>query len=188
MKREKRKALRRGQATGRVPGQRKVEQSPSVSGKEILTRYRRVKGTGTFFLEDFAAITGCPVLEAVKILERAEKDGEVLYLGDEYYLLKPQKVKVKNRYDWFYKEDKMEYLWSLIPKNKFISRKEIVAKTGWKNTLLTMYLWGLEGSGYIERKKVKTELRFRRIKNELGKLLSWRKIQANKNLKRRENG
>jgi hypothetical protein len=59
---------------------------PSTSG--LFSRFSRVKGSGTFSLDEFCALTGIPQTRSVKILRLGEKQGIILCLASGFYLLK----------------------------------------------------------------------------------------------------
>lgn len=139
-------------------------------------RFRRMKKTGLFYLDEFCAITGYPAKRAVKILKAKEKEGEILQLGEDYYLLKPRINKCKIHYDWEYNRERLQYLLMLIPADNYISRKEIAARSGLSDSTITRYLKALMKTRHIVRLKVHTSYYYLRIKNELGEIPSHDKI------------
>lgn len=69
---------------------------PVSENQDMIRKFRRVKGSGTFFLDEFCLVTGLAEEPAKDCLAKAESTGEVTVL-DGIYILKPLQRKKQRR-------------------------------------------------------------------------------------------
>ena len=153
--------------------------------QEILKRFRRVRGSGVFFIDDFCCATGYPLPTAAQILISAEDKGEVLWVGEGMYLLKPT-IEKKQRlpwYNWNFDRNKLEMIFSGIPTEQPISRRDLMALTGYSDTLLRRYLKAMVICKYVQQWYKHNKVYLRRSSESLGEIASFQEVMARKSPK-----
>ncbi|GAB1366004.1 hypothetical protein MASR1M36_08750 [Candidatus Cloacimonadaceae bacterium] len=125
---------------------------PSTSG--LFSRFSRVKGSGTFSLDEFCALTGIPQTRSVKILRLGEKQGIILCLASGFYLLKPLPTPRKNAWaDWRPPRAKLQAFLDLIPLETKIENRTLIAASGLSLTAARRYLRILKYTGHVLRSR-----------------------------------
>lgn len=154
-----------------------------TSDHEIVSRYRRVKGSGLFHVDEFCAVTGYPTTRVLEIMEKLELSEEVIRYGHGVYLLKPSiNPRVTRRqYDWTPDISKLRYLLSLITVSKFRARKDIRDDWPYSDTSLTRYLRTLQLSNYIEVRRIGSLLFYKKINSILQRTPSWQELTRRNN-------
>jgi hypothetical protein len=150
-----------------------------TSDHEIISRYRRVKGSGLFEIDEFSAVTGYPLTRVLEIMENLELSGEVVRFGHGVYLLKPPAVmlaKASFRYDWQPQKDKLEELWAMLSLRKWTCKSDLRKKWKHSDTSLTRYLRALRLSGLIQFKKVDQQSYYQKSTSEIQLTASWQEL------------
>ena len=116
----------------------------------IIDQFARVNGSGLFFLDDFCALTGCPLQRAASLLS---KDTRIELLETGLYLLKPQpKPRRAPRYDWAFKPAVQKAIFSACNAHPQ-PKSELQALTGLAETTLDRYLRAMERTGNLTSRR-----------------------------------
>ncbi|HOH98819.1 MAG TPA: winged helix-turn-helix domain-containing protein [Candidatus Cloacimonadota bacterium] len=67
---------------------------------QLYNSFARVKGSGTFHLDEFCAVTGMDPRRAIRCLIKAERLGAILRLGELFLLYPPKPDNRKVWHDW----------------------------------------------------------------------------------------
>ncbi|MDD2230278.1 MAG: D-Ala-D-Ala carboxypeptidase family metallohydrolase [Candidatus Cloacimonetes bacterium] len=144
---------------------------------EIISRYRRVKGSGLFHLDEFSAVTGFPITRVIDIMNKLESSGEVVRFGHGVYLLKPViQAKAVFQYDWQPDIQKLALLLNLITTSIWRQRMSIRNDWIYSDTSLSRYLRILTLTGHISAKRDGKKSLYRRVKKELTLSNSWQDL------------
>jgi hypothetical protein len=153
-----------------------------TSDHEIISRYRRVKGSGLFDIDDFSAVTGYPITRVLEIMEKLEVSGEVVRFGQGVYLLKPViQAKPVFKYDWQPQQDKLEVLWSMLSTRRWTSKQDIIKRWKYSDTALTRYLRALRLSGNIKYKMDEKQSFYQKSKPKMQLIPSWQELTRRNN-------
>lgn len=150
-----------------------------TSDHEIISRYRRVKGSGLFEIDEFSAVTGYPLTRVLEIMENLELSGEVVRFGHGVYLLKPPPVmlaKASFRYDWQPQKEMLHRLLSLITSTVWRSRRAIRSDWDYSETSLTRYLRVLILTRHIKVKKIGQSYHYKKLIPTLQPIPSWQEL------------
>lgn len=122
-----------------------------------LHSFARVKGSGTFHLDEFCAVTGMDPRRAIRCLVKAEKLGMLLILGDLFLLYPPKPANQKIWHDWKFDIAKQRMIFDACkvnpPTSSFaacgISCPELRQILPFSKTLLQRYLSAMVRAGIL---------------------------------------
>jgi hypothetical protein len=138
-----------------------------------LNSFARVKGSGTFHLDEFCAVTGMAPNRAIRCLVKAEKMGALLCLGELFLLYPPQPDNRKVWHDWKFDTTKQRLIFDACKVNPStsshrvntassrskmrqddappigISQPELREKLNFSKTLLQRYLTAMTRAGIL---------------------------------------
>lgn len=147
---------------------------------EIISRYRRVKGSGLFELDEFCAVTGYPSTRVLPLLDSLESSGEVVRFGQGVYLLKPIRITFKSvQTDWQPEANKLALLLSMVSFS-WVHRQTIQSKWQHSKTTLSRYLRILLLTGHVIVKRSGNKCLYRRVKSTLTIDATWQEITRSK--------
>lgn len=152
--------------------------NPAINSQtsQLLVRFSRVKGSGTFSLDEFCALTGLSSVHSVKVLQLGEKQGLILCLTSGFYLLKPASKRQNNAWaDWRPPLAKVQAFLDLIPAHRFTSPSALIAKSGLPATIVTRYLRILLFTGNV---KCKSRGLYRKLDSQITTIPSWHQVVA----------
>jgi len=126
-----------------------------------LNSFARVKGSGTFHLDEFCAVTGMEPRRAIRCLVKGEKLGLLLRLGELFLLYPPPPVSRKIWHDWKFDIAKQRLIFDACkvnpPTSSFaacgISQPELREKLNFSKTLLQRYLTAMTRAGVLIAKR-----------------------------------
>jgi len=135
---------------------------------KLYKSFARVKGSGTFHLDEFCAVTGMDPNRAIRCLLKAEKLGAILRLGELFLLYPPKPDNRKIWHDWkfdiakqrliydaCYTDPKVETASSRFNKRQDdastigISIPELREQLPFSKTLLQRYLTAMTRAGIL---------------------------------------
>ncbi len=122
-----------------------------------LNSFVRVKGSGTFHLDEFCAVTGMDPNRAIRCLLKAEKLGAILRLGELFLLYPPKPDNRKVWHDWKFDTAKQRMIFDACytdsPTSRFqacgISLPELREQLPFSKTLLQRYLSAMVRAGIL---------------------------------------
>lgn len=131
-----------------------------------IREFRRVKGSGTFRLDDFCAITGLEEERAQMCLMDAVEKGEVVPL-DGIFLLKPLRRKQKaGKHDWQLSVQRQKRIYAACPARSVAAAtnkdtdgatfKSIIERVPMGHTTLKRYLRVMTVAGILVSQKIRT--------------------------------
>jgi len=142
-----------------------------------LNSFARVKGSGTFHLDEFCAVTGMEPRRAIRCLVKGEKLGLLLRLGELFLLYPPPPVSRKIWHDWKFDTTKQRMIFDACKVNPHtsshrvetassrskmrqdeappigISQPELREKLNFSKTLLQRYLTAMTRAGVLIAKR-----------------------------------
>ncbi len=149
-----------------------------TSDHEIISRFRRVKGSGLFELDEISAVTGFPCTRLIPLLDNLESSGEVVRFGHGVYLLKPLPVSPARsgiQYDWQPDIQKLSLLLTMVGIS-WIHRQTLQNRWQYSETTLVRYLRILLLTGHVIVKRSGNKCLYRRVKSKLTIDASWQQI------------
>ncbi len=124
---------------------------------KLYNSFARVKGSGTFHLDEFCAVTGMDPNRAIRCLLKAEKLGAILRLGELFLLYPPKPDNRKLWHDWKFDIAKQRMIYDACytdsPTSRFqacgISQLELREQLLFSKTLLQRYLSAMVRAGIL---------------------------------------
>ena len=124
---------------------------------KLYKSFARVKGSGTFHLDEFCAVTGMDPNRAIRCLIKAEKLGAILRLGELFLLYPPKPDNRKVWHDWKFDIAKQRMIYDACytdsPTSRFqacgISHPELRQILPFSKTLLQRYLSAMVRAGVL---------------------------------------
>jgi hypothetical protein len=124
---------------------------------KLYNSFARVKGSGTFHLDEFCAETGMDPNRAIRCLLKAEKLGAILRLGELFLLYPPKPDNRKVWHDWKFDIAKQRMIYDACytdsPTSRFqacgISCPELRQILPFSKTLLQRYLSAMVRAGIL---------------------------------------
>jgi predicted transcriptional regulator len=119
----------------------------------MIKQFRRVKGSGTFFLDEFCLVTGLDEAQAKECLVKAEQAGEVTVL-DSIYILKPlcKPQKASKWRDWRLSQEKQERIYEAVAEGG-VTTKEILERVPMGVATMQRYLSSMTQAGILRRER-----------------------------------
>lgn len=124
---------------------------------KLYNSFARVKGSGTFHLDEFCAVTGMDPNRAIRCLLKAEKLGAILRLGELFLLYPPKPDNRKVWHDWKFDIAKQRMIYDACytdsTTSRFqacgISQPELCEQLRFSKTLLQRYLTAMTRAGIL---------------------------------------
>lgn len=119
----------------------------------MIRQFRRVKGSGTFFLDEFCLVTGLSEEQAKECLAQAEQAGEVTVL-DGIYILRPlsKPQKASKWRDWKFSQEKQQRIYGAVAEGG-VTTEEILERVPMGVTTMQRYLSSMTQAGILRRER-----------------------------------